>query len=199
MNLRNAPKVEMCFHRSKHVLKTLVWTQSAWLTLPQLRRARARCTAVRWTPEATRTSPESSRRDLQSRSGTYIATPFRWSSRRVRRSLIWREVRQGCSEIHLPVTALKEMPRPTPKKCKVVFTGNVYHIGAGASGAVRGPVGPVGGCGAPWGPMGPHRPHGAPQQKTIAKRSKMTSEASQKKEFALPYHSNRYRYHRPEE
>ena len=23
MNLRNAPKVEMCFHRSKHVLKTL--------------------------------------------------------------------------------------------------------------------------------------------------------------------------------
>ena len=35
--------------------------------------------------------------------------------------------------------------------------------------------------------------------KTIAKRSKMTSEASKKKEFALPYHSNRYRYHRPEE
>jgi len=32
----------------------------------------------------------------------------------------------------LPVTTLKAMPRPTPKKCKLVFTGNVYHIGAGA-------------------------------------------------------------------
>ena len=75
---------------------TLVWIQSGCGTLPQLRRARGRCTAVRWTPEAARTSPESSRRDLQSRSGTYTATPFRWSSRRVRTSLIWREVRQGC-------------------------------------------------------------------------------------------------------
>ena len=132
------------------------------------------------------------------------------------------------------------MPRPTPKKCKVVFTGNVYHIGAGAR---RVPTAPQGSprkvprttpepelkgvkavftfgvyfleiqthlC-AKWpilksfcsGFSRIQRLSAATVSleaaKTIAKRSKMTSEASQKKEFALPYHSNRYRYHRPEE
>jgi len=46
----------------------------------------------------------------------------------------------------LPVTALKEMPRPTQNKCKLVFTGNGYHIGAALqdAGARRVPTAPQG-------------------------------------------------------